>query len=212
MEKQLGNLDNNNENIDQDPGTSPIPNPEVSPLGQIISSSQVGEKKERRRIYIPPGMPAREVMEKYNVSRTTAWRVREGGYVNTNYRERIIDPDLEWNNINQEIIVKSARKGIISVIKKMANSRGKNIAEFLAPYNIEDAIQEGIVRIMELSQNPKRDIEAWRVGVAKIAAYNYVNSILKKAKWRSYQNLYTEDPNNPDDLITEEDIDLREHE
>lgn len=157
-------------------------------LAEAINKSETGEKIEKKRVEIDPETPPEEIMAKFNVSRTTAWRIRKRGYVNLNYRTRILEPDLTWNRANEENILESAKKGVVSIIARMAKLSGQSVEEFLRPYNIEDAIQEGALRIMEISGNQDRDSENWRIAVAKIGACKFLERMVKKARWKSYDS------------------------
>lgn len=153
---------------------------------KAINSSKTGERVVKEKVSINPNMSPDEIMRTFNVSRATAFRAKERGHVNVNYRQRVIDPDRDWNNQNGELVLESARKGATSALHKLAASCGKRIDEFLAPYALEDAIEEGVARIMELSNLPERDQEGWRVKVAKIAAYAFVQRMVKKARWQRF--------------------------
>jgi len=93
----------------------------------------------REKVYVPTGMTAREIMNKYGLKETLAYTVKQRGWFIKNYSKKqvIVDP----SNYDVDIAYSIARK-----IYKQNFSRRP-----LAWSLHDDLIQEAVTRMYELS-------------------------------------------------------------
>ena len=136
-------------------------------------------KNERRKITIPEQMSPEEIQEKYGVSRATAYRGKERGWIFINYLERVIEQDDGWAQRNADALRKNANSAARIMLGKASKHMRMNprefIAQILTPYSFEDLESIAITRIIELAGHQERDSELWRIKVGT----NSVSDFLK---------------------------------
>jgi hypothetical protein len=132
---------------------------------------EAGENR-REKIEISEEMTPEEIQEKFNVSRTTAWRAKERGWLFLNYLQRAVDVDNDWADSHIQEIKDSARIGAHLAMRRLHKAFYKE----LRPFSFEDLISCAYVRLMELSGHPQRDVQIWRNAVAKNAASDFIKT------------------------------------
>lgn len=126
---------------------------------------------ERRKIEIPADMDAHTIQERFKVSRTTAWRAKKQGWLFKNYHEKTIIPDISWATAHEAELRQSAKEGAQIALARL----GRSYSE-LKPFNFEDLVAEGYVRLVELSGNPDRESKFWRNTVARNVVFDFVKT------------------------------------
>lgn len=160
-------------------------NPKVTQMTEVQNeAAQIEEEasadsgiNERRKIEIPEDMDAKTVEEKYKVSRSTAWRAKQRGWIFINYHQRVIDQDIEWANEHSSEIKKSAEIGADLALRMLGMKRSE-----LFPFGIEDLISAGYIRLLEICGHPNRDIALWRNAVARNAASLFIRTEILPAR------------------------------
>ncbi len=126
---------------------------------------------ERKRILISKDMNAKDIQEKYNVSKATSYRARKQGWLFLNYQKKVIMIDNDWAEKNVDILKKSAEIGSKFALRKL-----KNNTLSIKPYEFEDLVSTAYIRLIELSGHPKRDLPLWRSTVARNAVLDFIKT------------------------------------
>lgn len=145
---------------------------------------------ERQKVVIPATLTVPEIMEQFRVSRTTAWRAKSRGWLFTRYHDREVVVDKAWASAHYAELQESAQKGVLSYLLSRAANAGRTVRELCAPFEPEDAIQEALVRLQELSGHPDRHKEGWQVKVAKNAAADFMDhNLVRTRRHINFDNL-----------------------
>jgi hypothetical protein len=127
------------------------------------------ESVRREKIEINKDLSTAQIMEEYGCSRATAWRAKNRGWLFTGYHTREVAVNTDWASDNIEEIQTSANIGVRAYLKRLSQGADRSISELCAPLSPEDFIQEAVLRLVELSDHPDRNVEGWRVMVARHA-------------------------------------------
>ena len=130
----------------------------------------------RERIPVS-GMTAQEIVDRYHVHRSTAYRAIRRGYVMPRYHEREVNPDP---NRYGTVIARFPGIGRAVFCRYFAELPG-------AAEHLEDLLQEAALRCLELSGNIKGDNAAlylWKA--ARNAMWSYLARMgITKARYRA---------------------------
>ena len=100
-------------------------------------------------------------------SRTTRWRAKKRGWFCPEYHRRniqISDGPINWKHIRI-----SAYSGALAALHRFGLE-----AHQIAPWELSDLANEGIVRLYELSAHPKFHCWEWAARVAENAASDFL--------------------------------------
>lgn len=129
----------------------------------------------RTRVKVSPDQEIQEIVKQWGVSSATAWRAKKRGWLCPNYRKREIRIDSAWAEAHIEEIQKSARIGALQAVKLFARSTGLSSARVIFPFELDDIVQVGILRLLELSgDDQNRGSPYWRSKVAFNAASDFI--------------------------------------
>lgn len=118
-----------------------------------------GKRKRKKKVFIDKTLSTREVVEKYSVSRTTAWRARKSGWFvkNCHVKQQPGVNLAHWDS-----------KKTYDTIDHVIRCRFRYILEWNV---LDDIIQECILRCLELSSiSTGRDYQ-WRVIETTVKGY-----------------------------------------
>ena len=158
-------------------------NAEIEELDSKVEQSEGYEAYDpniRKKIAIPVGMSVREIQETYHVSRATAFRSKDRGWLFMNEKKRLITIDDAWANSNIEKIMEYARIGANSVMKKFGLKNSD-----LTPFDFDDLIAAANFRLLEMTGHQKRDNRSFMINVAMNAVCGFV----KDKVWFSSKNI-----------------------
>lgn len=152
---------------------------------------------QRRQVEITSDMKGAEIMERYNVSRATAWRALkraekdpEGrSYIFLNYYVKEINIDEHWAKLHHEELSEDADFGARLAITRMKKVPG-SVDAFLSPLSFDDLKQDAFIRLWQLSGRVEdRDDPKWRRGVALRAAADFIRTnVVRHQSRRSKTN------------------------
>lgn len=124
-----------------------------------------------QKIWIDSEKTTKEIVKKYKVSRSTAWRARKRGYLCLDYHKKEIVID------NKNIQSKFFTSG---EVYKLAWKLVWNLySDF---QDKEDLVQEAVLRLLELSGHHGFSSPKWRYTVAKMAMMTYMKNYHNKNK------------------------------
>ena len=136
----------------------------------------------REKVFIPPGLTTKEIIEKYDVPSKSAYRVKKKGFFVKNYsRKQIIcdpsnfDPAISYSTAKRVFWKNFSLNAVATSIK-------------------DDLIQEAVIRMYELSGKVKEGAnEKYGVGYQYFwVAHNAMLSYLKTWKKQSRYRLFGE--------------------
>jgi len=127
-------------------------------------------------------LPTSELAQKYGISRTSAWRAAKRGWLWQAFHEKTIQQDPAWAEAHAQEILRDARRGAWTVLRRWADNEGCGIGEMLAPFEFEDVVGRAVVRILELAGYPDRDVAGWRIKVAQHAARDFMDWLKHRRK------------------------------
>mgnify|MGYP000916987896 CR=1 FL=1 len=151
---------------------NPSKNTETEDLDSKIEQPEEYEAYDpniRKKIAIPVGMSVQEIQETYHVSRGTAFRSKNCGWLFMNEKKRLITIDNAWANSNVEKIMEYARIGANSVMKKFGLKNSD-----LTPFDFDDLIATANSRLLEMTGHQKRDNRSFMINVAMNAVCDFV--------------------------------------
>jgi hypothetical protein len=112
-----------------------------------------------------------------NPSRTTRWRAkRRGGWWCPLYHQRLIKTA---GTPPAELVYSSSRRGAFLALALLRLD-----PEALSPFEVEDLIQEGALRLLQLAGHPGFENPRWRMIAARNAALTFIKGNLT---WRRYE-------------------------
>lgn len=126
---------------------------------------------ERKKIVISPDMDEKVIQEKFHVSKTTAWRAKQRGWLFQHYQERAVLPDSVWAEAHARELKESAEAGSRIAMRKL-----NKILPEICPFEFSDLVSSAYVRLMELSGHPHREIPYWRNTVARNAVLDFIKT------------------------------------
>jgi len=114
-----------------------------------------------------------QIQNWFNVSRTTAWRGRQRGWIRLGYHKREIVPGEI--TIPIEELYRDARRGAFWAIDIYLPGGNR--------FLLDDLIQEAMLRFLELAGHSAFQHRKWRMIVAKNAASKFIRRwMLKETK------------------------------
>ena len=126
---------------------------------------------ERRRITVDTNKDAAEIAKEHGVSRTTAWRAKQRGWLYKDYHLKLVDLDAQWAQDHVEEINASAKSGARIALAKL----GSSLKE-IQPWDFDDLVSVARLRLVELSGHPDRDSQAWRTVAARNSALDFIKT------------------------------------
>ncbi|HNZ86802.1 MAG TPA: hypothetical protein PLD95_04500 [bacterium] len=138
----------------------------------------------RKKVAIPKEMTIKKTMEEYHVSRATAFRAKERGWLFMNEKKREINVDNNWIEKNRGKIEECARKAAKFAMKKFQISN-----QDLAPYDFEDILAEAKLRILQLSGNDNRKSDDWLISAGINSALEFIKTKIFSPKKFEKNNL-----------------------
>lgn len=135
----------------------------------IPLTEKVHEPIVKGRINVNSNLSVKELVEKYDIPKATAWRAKKRGYFVASYHEKSqpMNPDADWFTSNQGTIDSCIEIGVQSAINQYPIGDRE--------LSIEDLKAEAMLRLFELSGVvEKRENKGWLVNVAKNAARNLI--------------------------------------
>jgi len=186
MENNLGGVkgEHGQENVPDEMVTEGL-DEDIQPVNEDVV--------QRRQVEITSDMKSAEVVERYKVSRVTAWRAikraendPEGrSYIFLNYHVKEINIDENWAKSHHEELTEGADFGSRLAITRMKKVPG-SVEAFLSPLSFDDLKQDAYMRLWQLSGRVEdRDDPKWRRGVALRAAQDFIRTNVVRHQSRS---------------------------
>ena len=142
--------------------------------------------EDRKKIILTGNENYKELIKKYNIDRSTAFRGLKRGYFYIDYHKK---QESEVDNVWFDDNLNNLNKISKGAIKKIIEKYGK---ELLNVIDYDDLIQEALLKILSLSGHKNRDNNSWLFMVATNAIRGFIQkNYLKHTKKKD--SLYQKD-------------------